>query len=369
MKKILLHGYTQNNLGDDLFFRVITDRYPDVKFYLPTLRTENKSVFSDISNLKIVDFLGISKLTSHKTYLLPKLYSKLYMKRFDAVVCIGGSLFIDQKNPPVYHRREVENYSFIQDWEIAAKAGKPYFVLGANWGPCFNDYFFENFNRAFDSITDIYFRDSFSADVFKAKKNIRHGGDILMGAEYVKNAVSCKSKKKQVAISVIDVSQKSEYQSSGDSYTNKIVDICREFTGLGYEVILMSFCRSEGDETQIDRIIGKLGGIENVRVLNYSENICEMLSAIAESELVIASRFHATVLGWTLGTPVFSLVYSNKTIHMLEDCGVSQGYIRIDDLSNVSAEQIISQAIFVDSKEFTGTDAAFAELDKLIKSI
>lgn len=366
MKKVLLHGYTQNNLGDDLFFRVIADRYQNVKFYLPTLNSDNKKIFSDVKNLKIVDFCGISKVISHKTYMLPKLYSKLFMRRFDAVVCIGGSLFIDSKNPPAYHRREVENYSFIHDWEIAKRSGVPYFLLGANWGPCYNDYFFDNFNRAFDSITDIYFRDNYSADVFKDKSNVRHGGDILMGASLIKKAVAGCQKKKQIAISLIDVSSKNEFSGASEQYTDAILRLCRDFSSKGYEIILMSFCKSEGDEQAINQTFTDLEDIPGIRVVNYSRNPWEMLKIMAESEIIIASRFHATVLGWTLGTPVFSLVYSNKTIHMLEDCGVHTGFIRIENLSDLTADIVIDQAVLPDVSEFSGTDSAFKKLDNLL---
>ena len=34
MKKIFLYAYTEKNLGDDLFIKYITERYPKCKFYI-----------------------------------------------------------------------------------------------------------------------------------------------------------------------------------------------------------------------------------------------------------------------------------------------------------------------------------------------
>ena len=128
-KKILLHGYFRSNLGDDLFFRVIISRYSDVQFYIPLLNCDYKDKFSDLPNAKIIDFWGIDKWVHHKTYILPKLYSCLMMLHFDAVVCIGGSLFIDRQNPTAKDRLETEKYSFISDWECAYKKHIPYLLF------------------------------------------------------------------------------------------------------------------------------------------------------------------------------------------------------------------------------------------------
>ena len=74
MKRVLVHGYTMSNLGDDLFLRVLAERYPQVVFYLPTLNIDYKKKYKDLKNLKVVDFCGISRLTEHQIYKLPKLY-------------------------------------------------------------------------------------------------------------------------------------------------------------------------------------------------------------------------------------------------------------------------------------------------------
>ena len=44
-----------------------------------------------------------------------------------------------------------------------------------------------------------------------------------------------------------------------------------------------------------------------------------ILNLLAESEYVIASRFHAVVLAMVAGRPVLPIIYSDKTLHILED--------------------------------------------------
>lgn len=367
MKRVLVHGYTMNNLGDDLFFRVLVQRYPQVKFYLPTLNVQYKKKYADLPNLKVVDFCGISRLTKHQIYKLPKLYSKRHMKKFDAVVCIGGSLFIDRKNPTANDRIEAENYSFICDWEYAQTNHVPYYVIGANWGPCYNHYFHDYFSRAFDSLTDLCFRDTYSYELFAHKSAVRHSGDILMGNPLILKTVEGCTKKKRISISVVDAGRKCESNCSAQTYEEKVADLCVQLTEQGYEIVLLSFCESEGDTAVAHRIKDKLTDVSGVSILCYLNNWEEMLCTMAESELIIASRFHATVLGWTVGTRVFSLAYGGKTVHMIQDCGFSSGYIEMQDITTLTAKTILQDAVCPTHLEQLGGEAAFARLDLLLR--
>lgn len=371
MKRVLLHGYTMHNLGDDLFFRVITARYPQVQFVLPMLNTDYKEKFSDIKNLTVVDFCKIAKVTEHKIYMLPKLYSKLFIKRFDAVVCIGGSLFIDRKNPGKKDRIEAEKYSFIYDWEIAQKANIPYFVLGANWGPCYNDYFFECFDRAFDSLRDLCFRDRYSYALFEAKPMVRYSGDILMGARLISSCCTDEERLRQVAVSVIDVAKKADGADFSKAYIQKMTSLCCELIADQYRVVLLSFCEWEGDlaiAKQLQESIADRCG-QTVPLLSYRNNWQEMLQTIARSELTVASRFHATVLSWALGTPAFSLTYSEKTDHYIEDFHMAKTYRPVVEVETVTAEDIVKNADCPPPSDGPSSEnIAFAVLDEYLKS-
>jgi colanic acid/amylovoran biosynthesis protein len=365
MKRVLVHGYFRANLGDDLFFRVLAMRYPDVKFYLPTTRWDYRDLFRDVPNIKIIDFFKIAKLTSRKVYTLPKIYSRIHMKRFDAVVCIGGSLFIDRESPDPKHRIETENYSFICDWEYAKAAKVPYFVLGANWGPCYNDYFYDFFSRAFDSLTDLYFRDRASFDLFSDRPMVRRGGDILMGNPLVKDAAVGTEKKKQIAISVIDPGKKNDIDPQ-DYYRN-LGELCRAYKAEGYGVKLLSFCKDEGDEDACRQVL-KYAGENAAELAFYRGNWREMLRVMAESELLIATRFHATVLGWTLGVPVYTIAYSNKSVNLMADCGTESSCIPLEKAGNLDINTVKKQAALPEElSPYSGAEDAFLRLDKILR--
>ena len=368
MKRVLVHGYFRANLGDDLFFRVLAMRYPDVQFYLPTTRCDYREMFKDLPNVRIIDFLQIARLTSRKIYMLPKLYSWQFMKRFDAVVCIGGSLFIDRQNPTSKDRIEAEQYSFICDWEYAKAAGVPYFVLGANWGPCYNDYFFDYFNRAFDSLADLYFRDRASFEMFAQKPAVRWGGDILMAHPAIRAAGSGLVRKKQIAVSVVEPGSKHGTGVDAAGYYRAVGAVCRDFQADGYDVKLLSFCKDEGDEEACRRVLEELDDHSRVETVCYSGDWKQMLAVIGASERMLATRFHGTVLGWTLGVPVYSIAYSNKTLNLIADCGVQDSCIPMTALDKLNADAVRKHAVIpADPGVFSGAEAAFVRLDKLLK--
>lgn len=53
MKRIMINAYTTFNLGDDLFIKVLCERYPNTEFILYAPK-EYKINFKNSSNLKVI---------------------------------------------------------------------------------------------------------------------------------------------------------------------------------------------------------------------------------------------------------------------------------------------------------------------------
>ena len=47
MKRILVNGYMQENLGDDLFFKILFDRYKDVIWTMNTYDKEYNKIYKE----------------------------------------------------------------------------------------------------------------------------------------------------------------------------------------------------------------------------------------------------------------------------------------------------------------------------------
>ena len=313
MKKVYLYAYDRQNLGDDLFVHTITKRYPHVQFYIWT-GAENKAVFSSLSNLKVID--RESKLVHLLHKLRPSLVSRYRYAledKCDAIVYIGGSIFM-----------EYPNWEQLLTWWEYEAENRPFLALGCNFGPWCTEAYRDKMASIYAKMKDVCFRDRYSAELFKDVSTVRQAPDILFNCPIPKVDVD----EKNVFVSLIDCASRDDSHGLAaldDSYITGLAKLLREYLDNGHTLTLASFCRHEGDEKAIAKIRQALGIAEDdsrVRDLCYTgTNAEELLAAIAGAGLVIASRFHASILALAAGRPVLPVIYSDKTTHVLEDLG------------------------------------------------
>ena len=312
MKRVFLYAYDRQNLGDDLFVHAITRRYPDVRFYMWSHK-KNRKTYASLPNLKVIDS------NSHFVQFLQKLrpslvvrYKSWLEKRCDAVVYIGGSIFM-----------EYPSWMQICNWWEYEAQNRPLYVLGANFGPYHTEAYREKMAEIFGSCRDVCFRDHYSKELFRNVATVRRSPDILFSYPMPKCAV----KEEQIFVSVINCAGRDECHSLSqhdERYVANMAALLRRLLDAGRKLVLASFCAEEGDAEGIRKILAAMGCEQNpsVQVLHYDgTNVEEITGAIAESGGVIATRFHAAILAIAAGRPVLPLVYSDKTKHVLEDLG------------------------------------------------
>ena len=109
----------------------------------------------------------------------------------------------------------------------------------------------------------------------------------------------------------------------------------------GYKICLMSFCREEKDEEAIEEILEKCPKTvkEKIEKYYYNGNLEEALNIIGDSRIIVASRFHANILGILFGKNVITLSYSDKTKHVLSDMGLDSNIIDIKEIKNFNIKQ------------------------------
>ena len=309
MKKCFLFAYDKQNLGDDLFVHTITKRYPKVKFYIWSDKT-NQSVFRCLPNLKVLD--QDSRFVRFLKKLRPSLlarYRAWLEKRCDAVVYIGGSIFM-----------EYDNWESLLTWWEYEAENRPFYVLGANFGPYHTEGYRQKIAEIYGKMQDVCFRDVYSYNLFSDLPTVRQASDILFTYPMPQASV----KAKQLFVSVIDCASRDDshgLKSLDSRYVNGMTELLKGYLAQGYSPILCSFCRQEGDELGIQKIKAALGDAP-VQTLCYDgTNADAIVKALAESELVVGTRFHATILALAAGRPVLPILYSDKTLHVLEDLG------------------------------------------------
>lgn len=312
MKRCFLYAYDRQNFGDDLFVHTITKRYPQVKFYIWTDKG-NRETFRCLPNLKVIDKDSGWIRFLHK--LRPSLvshYKGMIENRCAAVVYIGGSIFIEYP----------EWEQFCTWWEYMVE-NRPFYALGANFGPWHTEGYREKMDQIFRKMQDVCFRDQYSYDLFVENEKVRWAPDILFSYPMPKVPV----KEMQIFVSVIDCASRDDshgLKACDDRYVKSMAALLDQYLDKGHTLVLSSFCKHEGDEKGIRKILDAMGceADDRVSVLNYDgTNVDAITTAIAESGLVIGTRFHATILAMSAGRAVLPVVYSDKTLHVLEDAG------------------------------------------------
>ena len=329
MKKIFLYAYDKQNLGDDLFVHTITKRYPDVQFYIWSDR-ENRKTFQALPNLKVVDKDGA--LVRTLNWLRPSFVSRYRAwleNRCQAVVFIGGSIFM-----------EYENWAQILTWWEYEAKNRPFYIMGANFGPYKSEEYRNKLADIFRDAKDVCFRDRYSYKKFCEVPTVRCAPDILLSYPMPKVPVV----EKQLFISPIDCASRGEGENSlsvyNEYYTSTLSCLLKHYLSDGYRLVLASFCKAEGDDRAIAQLLSAMSlGQDDprVRILSYNgTNVEEITVAMAESEYVIATRFHAAILALAAGRPVFPIVYSDKTIHVLEDIGFTGKFADLRNMESIS---------------------------------
>jgi colanic acid/amylovoran biosynthesis protein len=272
---------------------------------------ENCKTFAALPNLNVIDRESqLVKLLKRVRPSLVTRYKAWLEKRCDAVVYIGGSIFM-----------EYDTWQQIAAWWDYEAENRPLYVLGANFGPWHTEAYREKMAEVFRKCRDVCFRDQYSANLFRDVKTVRCAPDILFSYPIPKASVN----KKQVFVSVIDCAARDgvhNLASFDRQYVQNMAQLLRGYLAEGYDLLMASFCREEGDEAGIRKILAAMGITSHpqIRVLGYDgTNADAMVTAIAQSAFVVSTRFHGTVLALAAGRPVLPVVYSDKMLHVLQD--------------------------------------------------
>lgn len=372
--RFMLYGFYGHNVGDDAFFDMLFKRYPDVMFYVlfekrspdsklsVLLKSSYTQFFSRYPNVRFYDATqpDIIKINAFgEKFNQSNLFEKLLLKICDGVVHIGGSIY-----------QQIGNWQLDFDIRKERKlSGKKFFAVSNNFGPYTGNSYRDMWAGEFKKWTDICFRDRYSYKLFGDIPTVRYAPDLLFSFPIEK-----KESEKKVSVSVIDTLApfRSMEKSTAEAYENKIVELIKRFSSDGYAVSLLSFCAFEGDNAAADRILAALPEeiSSNVKNVVYSNNLSEITNEIETSEYVVATRFHAMILGYIAGKRVLPICYSEKMSNVISDLTLSESIITLDKLSSLTADELIPLANTVPEEKINELShlatEQFAGFDKFV---
>ena len=359
-QSVFVYAYTNLNVGDDLFIHKLVSSYPDTRFVLMVKRPY-REMFSKYRNVTVYEEETFPLSLCKKLRIDDRIRWRI-SHECDYAVLIGGSVFKEDRKWENQHLW----YRDLFDHD------KLYF-LGCSWGPCRTKGFEEDMAAVFSGVKDVCFRDRGSYDTFARLPNVRYAPDILFGLDW--SPYVSIQEEKQVLMSVINCrSESAELAEYASAYNGFIGQLATHFTGLGYHVVLCSFCEGQGDLAAAEEIRSGLSAQvqRNTSIANYcGTNPEQILQLIAASEYVVATRFHAMILGMVAGKKVLPVIYHVKLRNVLADLSFRGAYCDIQQLPQDPSEIIagITRGSSDDDRKRLAELAAghFDKLDQVLK--
>ncbi len=329
----MIYGYTRVNFGDDLFFKILVERYPDIDFYM--LAEADYSPIIRCKNFHTIRRNRINKIfASHIPY-------QFYFHRFDAVICIGGSIFME-----VGTSGRNRFTRFLLKYKRTFP-GVPIYIIGSNYGPERTSAFRESVRGVFSFVESVSLRDNFSYNIFKENPRVICAPDVIFQLAVGKRV---EQRHDVVGFSLIDLPSRVLLREHTEQYEEFILYHIGKALAEGKRVRLLSFCTYEGDKLACERIVAKLdnGVQERVEVVAYEGDIDAFLESLREVNLLYASRFHAAVLGVAMQIPTIPVVYSDKTLNVLRDLEYQGDIVdirAIGDITKKLTTQIMERSV------------------------
>lgn len=346
--RLKLYAYFAGNLGDDLMVRLLLERYPNIRFFTDSW-AEESNIFRKYPNFENMEALQerhgrLNHLLNLLTgYAREDFYIRRIRKRREescrGAVYIGGSVYT-QRTPAA---REAEKLRH-----------GPLFVVGANFAgdPAeFRDYF-----RRCAGVT---FRDRVYYEAFRTLETVGYSPDVVLN--WKGKPELCDGR---TLISVMDFRARAELLPWAEDYENLIAALCRKCEN----PVLVSFCKKEGDEAALARILARIGPETQVERLCYRGDMEPVLDAFSRAERVIATRMHAMVLAWCYRKPVFAVSYDPKIRNVAQDMEFP-GFCELSDLHQMTADRVLKGCCLPENLEEKGKAAArqFAQLDGFLE--
>ena len=334
IKKVFLMAYCRQNLGDDLFIQILLNKYTNIDFFIQIPKFSYLEKLAEYKNLHIIE----GEDTDQEL-------SKIDIKKYDAYIYIGGSIFIE--GGKVYNLSE----AFYQVLSKCKKNNIPFFYMSCNYGPYETEEYFDLSKKAFSTCTDICFRDRYSYNLFKDMETVRYAPDFAFMYKYKNTNKIANS----IGISVIDLSIRKEIKHKEKEYMEFLTENIRDYLNDGKTVYLYSFCKEEGDENTIDQLLNNFKGNKNLKDIRYDGNIEAFLDIYGQMEYMICARFHSMILSCVANQKIQVISYNEKIDNVVDDLLSSIPLIKFENIKK-------DKKLFLEDFKTTGQ-----ELDNIIK--
>ena len=314
MLKLAVIAYCAENLGDDLFLQLLSDRYPDCDISLVSVSEDSLGRLRDIRRLSCVDLATF----------------RSNAKDYDALVVLGGSMFQQRRG---WLRSWV---AYARRFRIASRAGVPIFVIGASFGPFSTARYPFAFRQLFRQCEWVSFRDAASASLFTGLSATRWYPDLAFGYDVSTIERPIVRPGGPIGISVMEFGSGKHIED----YTLSVSNLITALAG-HRPVKIFSFQDTSAisDARAAEAALATVppGIVQNVGIYRYRDlGIDGLLGEMATCSAVVSTRFHAMVTAAVLGKPVVSIGYHSKVAATINALGLAIPVLEAGEISETS---------------------------------
>lgn len=315
--RIMIFAYLDNNFGDDLMLKLLSESFIDIEFYVYT----SNSVIAN-SLKKYQNFV-----LRHPT----QRYSDI--DAVDGVLSVGGSIFVDLNSISGKILRLKKLFILA----VARMRGKFIATIGCNLGP-YNDklgVLLTKIELSFNSLVTV--RDGFSYDLLKrlSIQSSYLADDIVYGLS-IPNSANVRF---GLGISAYRSLGAGEVNDENYRALAAIADAYVEQQNAPVKIFAFD-SESENDLAAAFHIVNYMKNKDMAKIIPYLGDIDSFQLEFASCELHIAIRFHAAVLADLLGIPFFPISYSNKMKNLISAEYPDHNVLSLADLIMARSQEI-----------------------------
>lgn len=278
------------------------------------------------------------------------LSAKNVIKNVDLIIVTGSNQFLDN-----FGGAWGFPYTILK-WTLLAKyCGKKVAFASVGAGPLTLPLSFKMLNLALCKSDYLSYRDDGSKELVESTNNKINGliyPDIAHSLNY-DSITSPAEGMLTIAVNPMPVYDSRYWAIADDQkyndYVNKVAALCSHILERGCHLKL--FTTQARDADVINDIINVLRQSptyeqwqERLRIIN-DESVNQLMETIATADIIVATRFHATVLPLQLDKPVLGICYYRKAAELLNDVGLQDYHVDIDDFSAETLIQMLEKMI------------------------
>lgn len=310
-KKVFVNGYADDNFGDDIFFDLLLNRYPETDFYFNLIHTPNH--LKQYPNCKVVYKKKRDLLT--------------FLGETDLYLLIGGSMFQESNHFLAMFKRWLKTLLVFLYLRFK---GIKIVCIGFNFGPIRTKAFLQLYRLLFKIPTYLSVRDDATYQLFKKNPKFHYYPDMAFSLQETKIE---SDKTKSLGVSLMDFGPAVSFQTA---YNQFMVSVLNEID-CSIPITIYGFQNTSkiSDKQSINSVLQQVKRDVQVELYN-GYNFKEFLASYGKNSYIITTRFHSLVLALLNQQNISCIEYNVKVSNLLNMLKLRVPRINVSDLNKRS---------------------------------